>query len=377
MARLAQLRRVLIYFIVCAAALLLLGFAAIHIQQGILRHRAQQLLTDIRSINLRHTTYAEVQPILRRWRGNGFYDRPCTEERCNVKIVIPRMAFSEGAFASTVRNCFRHALVTAGGHPAVVVASISVRRGIVWGKSFSISLQVGPYHAPDTYSEQSYILFAEANSVSRFTFGRLFEQHADYQVGRPGGCEGCMAVWAKFTPYADPSDVSRLMQFNLDCITRWQPCRTQRDIMPAAWAQVEREQQLPYEPPNCTSKAAESAARDSDNAGVIQIVGIGKQQTENRNLVPVSALLLQRLKRAESWPVGTTKETWIVRDYVVHSRSRTNAVVAGTRWILLYDVNLGSVNPHECGIVPLTDANLAFVRRGIAQDYLVAEPQEH
>lgn len=186
-----------------------------------------------------------------------------------------------------------------------------------------------------------------------------------------------MAVWAKFTPYADATDVSRLMQFNLDCITRWHPCRTQQDIMPTVWAQVQREEQLPYEPLDCTAKGVEVAARDAENAAIIQIVGIGKQQPADKDVRPVSALLVQQLKRADSWSMGTMKETWIVRDYVVRcSRSRTDAVDVGSRWILLYNVDLGSVNPHECGIVPLTEANLAVVQKGISQDYLAGEPEQ-
>lgn len=378
MATLKNLRRVLIYSILSVVVFLLLGFAAIHTQQEILRHRTQQLLTDIRTIDLRRTTFTEVQPILRRWRSESHYGQPCSAERCDVTIALPYATFYKSGLVYWSDDWFVHALIRATllarAHPFVAVASVSVRKGIVWGKSFTVGVEVEPSRvASDPYSTYSYMLDGEAESVSRFVFGRVFAQHPDYQVGRPGACTGCLAVWAKFTPYASPADVSRLMQFNLNCITRWHPCRTQRDLMPTAWAQLQREEELPYDPPACTPARAEIAARDAGNAAIIQIASLAKPSEEDRKAIAATARLIEPLKHTGSWKVGTNKQVWIPPAYIASTVS--DALRPGTRWILLFDINLNSVNPHECGVVPLNDKNLALVRKGISQDYLAGDDE--
>lgn len=377
MATLLKLHRVLVYSILSAAALVLLGFVAIHIQQEILRYRAQRLLSDIRSIDLRHTTFAEVQPILRRWRSESHYGRPCSTERCDVTIALPYATFYKNGFVFWVDDWLVHtvlrATLLARAHPFIVVASVSVRKGVVWGKSFSINVVVEHSRKRSSpYPASTYSLVGTAKSVSRFTFGRVFEGHPDYQVGMPGACTGCLEVWLKFTPFANAADVSRLMQFNLDCITRWRPCRAQQDIMPTAWAQLQREKELAYKRPACTLVAAEIAARDAENAATIQIVKVGESLKDERHVIPATAQMLQRLKNGDFWSVGTRREFLIPQDYIV-STPRSISVRAGTRWILLFDVILGGVDAHECGMVPFSNANLALVREGISQDYLAAD----
>jgi hypothetical protein len=57
------------------------------------------------------------------------------------------------------------------------------------------------------------------------------------------GCDGCIIVDVTFAPQANSSDVNRLMQFDLSCLNRWwHPCRTQADVMPAAWQQFLQDQ---------------------------------------------------------------------------------------------------------------------------------------
>jgi hypothetical protein len=119
-----------------------------------------------------------------------------------------------------------------------------MRDGLVWSKGFHVWVET--YGHPVGWSGNwrlEFTLIVSAYSVSRFepAFGGLIDQqlmlHPYYLIGRPCGCTICVAGWTKFTPYAAPADVHRLMQLDLSCLTRWRRCLTQSDIMPVAWAQ--------------------------------------------------------------------------------------------------------------------------------------------
>src|SRR5260370_15832265 len=131
-----------------------------------------------------------------------------------------------------------------GGHPARVTAKILVRDGTVWGKDFSVWIE--SYGHPVGWSgnwRSEFTLIASAYTVSRFErhfFGPIDSQlmlHPYYSIGRPSGCTICVEGWAIFTPYVAPSDVYRLTQMDIYCITRRRTCLYQSDILPVAWAQ--------------------------------------------------------------------------------------------------------------------------------------------
>src|SRR5215471_19939265 len=67
--------------------------------------------------------------------------------------------------------------------------------------------------------------------------------HPNYVVGAfpewenaDTGGSPAVIIWAELSPDANPAEVSRLMQFDLSCLTRLLSCR-ERDLMPAVWAQ--------------------------------------------------------------------------------------------------------------------------------------------
>jgi hypothetical protein len=68
--------------------------------------------------------------------------------------------------------------------------------------------------------------------------------HPNYLVGAfpewqnaDTGGNPAVIVWAELSPGANTPEVSRLMQFDLSCLTRFLSCRG-RDLMPAVWAQT-------------------------------------------------------------------------------------------------------------------------------------------
>jgi hypothetical protein len=135
--------------------------------------------------------------------------------------------------------------VRLGGRLAQVKAFIGMRDGMVWSKTFSIHVEmtVPPFKTDfsecDVYCTSDLAAFAETtvNLAGEYE-PPLSALHATYLI-EGGGGEGWFGgvSWGRvsFTPDASPSDIRRLMQFDLSCLTRWHPCLTRSDIMPSAW----------------------------------------------------------------------------------------------------------------------------------------------
>ena len=209
---------------------------AIQAQQHLLRHRAERLLADIRALNLRQSDWSAAQELMRHWGRWGHYEGSCVEQHCFYEVELLDFAYRHSDLFGGRPWVWRLYLAI-GGRPARVRADWEVEDGRVWGKGFEVFVEVPPQSGQSLGSHFGYTLIATANSVSRFSFPHEPLLHPNYIIGRPGGCEVCLWVYFKFTPYADPADVDRLMSFNLGCLTSWHPCREQGDVMPVAWKQ--------------------------------------------------------------------------------------------------------------------------------------------
>jgi hypothetical protein len=216
--------------------LFLFAIACIQVEQHVLRRQAERLLADVRFLEIHSATLRDVQDLKRKWKALAHFDGNCMEAECTLEISWKDLYFRHIGFFFKTRAL--HAFLLAGGRPELIVARVKVERGLVSGKGFHVVLVAPAFQAP----EIDYGLLADAYSVSEFSKSyRPPPVHPDYIVGKPGGCDGpCREVHFVFSPSANSATISRLMEFDLSCLTRWiHPCRTEGDIMPSAWAQYE------------------------------------------------------------------------------------------------------------------------------------------
>jgi hypothetical protein len=267
MGQLYRLLKLLVVVCLSVCVLVLVLWLGSQIEQRTYRQRVQILLSDVQTIELRKTTWDEAQALLGRWGTDRQYDPHCDSGQCSLQITLDsaayhfvagrnplvklddyfrwkfRLSYNVGPFVRAEFWLFQLYTRT-GGHPAKVVAKVGMRNGVVWSKGISLSIETYAHPADQSGNWLGhYSLIADIHSVSRFghfknpqTDPELLA-HPDYEIGQPGGCEVCVMGWVKFTPYATREDLHRLMQLNLSCLTRWHPCTTQSDIMPAAWSQ--------------------------------------------------------------------------------------------------------------------------------------------
>src|SRR5665811_469688 len=83
-----KFRRILIRTVLSLLVCLMAMAAAIHVQQRVLRSRAQLLLEDIRKLELRKSNWGDAQRVFARWGAWGHYDGACGLSGCKYRIVL-------------------------------------------------------------------------------------------------------------------------------------------------------------------------------------------------------------------------------------------------------------------------------------------------
>ena len=170
-------------------AVLLLTFllaAAIRLDQYILRWRAERLQADIRSLELRKTTYADVRRVIDRWWSVAQLG-PCQSYWCDLELDIENMGYRH-ALLFLNRPWALSIYRRLGGRPASVFSTIRFREGVVWEKgitmhveSNSIEYEGKPFH------------YRLIGNVGPGHLSAISAEHPDYQIFIGGGCTGCQA----------------------------------------------------------------------------------------------------------------------------------------------------------------------------------------
>jgi hypothetical protein len=369
------------YFLLVTFIVLLAAFAVVRTSQLVLRRRAEALFADIRTLELRKSSFEDAQTVIQHWKGMAEFDGPCNQARCFVSIQLTGGGWR---FLETVlpNKIAMRSYTLLGGRPGRATAAIKVLNNVIWSKSYSISLFTPPYG--EHFGGNSYALIGDARTVSSFLPVLSPPlQHPNYLVGRPGGCEGCLEAYAMFTPYADPSDISRLMQFNFACITNWHPCHEPSELMPNAWTEYARESAESPSPPEkttCSQDRVEMLGRDSENVAVADLVSSHPQEFSGEQAEVLTLRLANRLKRSEFWDVGTTREVVAFEGIVAFPDADLSSVlVPGRRFVLMFSKNGRSgekpgIRLDRCGLDLFTEQNLAMIQRRVREDFMAFVP---
>lgn len=403
------LRKYIFALLLSFCAVLSLILVAGQIEQRVFRRRAELLLSQVQSLELRKTSWHDAQVQLQQWSSNRDFDNTCDAHECSLQITLDefifghfvqrnpfvklddyfrwrlKLSYDTGPF-ERMEYALRQAYLRVGGRPARVMAKVGMRDGTVWSKGFYLWIEA--YGHPIGWSgnwRTEFTLIGSAYSVSRFErgFGELVDSqlmlHPYYSIGRPSGCTICVAGWAIFTPFAAPADVYRLMQMDLSCLTRWRHCLTQSDIMPVAWAQYLAERPLLYGSDGelgCSASFLEILGRDSINIAMVEILKQReKVEHQGDGLEEANVRLLKRLKGVADWNVGETRELRL------WGGTGENMKLPAGRQLILFrrrgpSTETWTVSLPTCPITWVTENNLSLIRRGIDQDYSTSDKFE-
>lgn len=235
------------FAIVIAASL-----AVVQVGQHIVRHRAERLLADIRSLQLEKSTWSDAQRLITRWGAWGHYDEKCDASSCEYVISFTDWAGKlPGFYHRQLLYPVVKLAVLLHAHMPYVQTEFKVHDGLVSQVSFLFWTYVPKGYGPGwdgdgpeppgyvEYKSGEYVLMGIAKSSahprSAVYWPNKAEAHPDYFMGPPSGCEGCLGFDTEFTGLVKKEDLDWLMGFDLSCMTRWSPCTVSSDLMPEAW----------------------------------------------------------------------------------------------------------------------------------------------
>jgi hypothetical protein len=364
--RLYVLRRLLLYATLALFTLAVLLAAVIQIQERILRYRAQRLLSDILSIELRYTTFEQVGDLAAKWNGFAGHEVPCSKEHCDfsIELHIPFTSSNARLYWNIAKFYW-----LLGGRPAGVLASINVRNGFVWGERYTMAVAPPPSTYVGSYKLMGELSTVPPTEVARDVWPPL-RRHAEYEIGSPGGCLNCEMIWAHFSPYTDPADIRRISQFNFSCFTALRSCRTKEDIMPVAVKEISEEGYSRA----CDPPIVQILSREADDASVAEILDNRPALANDPDSGQILRVrLVERIKRSNFWEIGAAASLRAAGRDATGPVSDLTKLRPGARVIVLISGRSQSgvvpeIGAEACGVMLYTDANLALARKGAALD---------
>ena len=242
------LRKKIRFLLVVALLLPVAGWLVMEARQWLFRTRAEVLLSDIKSIELSHSSWSDAQKLMTRWGKWGSWSGNCNLEDCSYYILIshfpqvyPDFVFEEGPHIGA------RVLQFVGLRSAVVTARFHVSHGLVTSKGFgmSVALPVDMWITPGG----DFWLRDKNGSLYWPTLDVAFQENPkpestpDQFAEHPnrGFIQRRILLEASFSPEESPEEQAALTDFHFDCITRWRPCTNRREILPRAEEEFEAE----------------------------------------------------------------------------------------------------------------------------------------
>jgi hypothetical protein len=313
---------------------------AIRLDQYVLRWRAERLQSDIRSLELRKSTYADARRFEDRWFDNT-EEKVCRQSWCDLQVFFENTGRRHVDFLANHPAVFAlyHKL---GGRVAGVYSYIQIRDNVLWGKGISLTIETLETESDGRHVE--YQLEASVGTDDRFTW--VSARHPEYQIGRPTGCTGCRLGWVKFTPFADPKDVLRLTDLNFTCLTRWRHCTHQEDILPTAWKELKAENTGDWWVQPCTPAMIRVFSRKTHYIDLAKVIKLDLKEQ------PLPSMTVRRLSR-----VPFELENWWPEFSLF--MDPTSNVRVGDKLLLI-----------EGGWVPATAENMKAARLGASEGWI-------
>jgi len=254
----------------------------------------------------------------------------------------------------------------------------------VWSKGFAVLIDAYQLNTSKIFGntwDGFSTLVAETRSVSRFDIGGAqLALHPDYAIGQPGGCEGCVMGWTKFTAYADPADVRRLTQLDLSRLTRWHSCLNQSDMIAAASSQYSVEHNRGREDrtqATSSSPITEMLGRDSSRIATGNILDYREiVDSDGSRYGRATVRVGKSIQGATDWGMGEIREVRVKlgsKQEYANLRRRAEIVFFG-RWDRSDDMR---PDPgYGCPFILANESNLNLIRAGAARDYAATDDAE-
>jgi hypothetical protein len=376
--------------VIAVSAFILVASVSVYfrIEQYRLRGQAERLLSDVRELELKKATPTDVRLVVGKW-GFEVWQGPgnaCTEDRCIYRLRFMAGPARTNRFADPfIGKPTAHIFDWLGLRPSAIQASVEIRGKTLRSVSFSVDT-LG--RGCDGRGRLDCTLTGYADTKQRGSGWSSHQQadvklrqsllHPNYLVGASRellnpdtGGSPAVVIWAELSPDATTEEVSRLMQFDLSCLTRLRSCR-ERDLMPTVWAQSLEDIRKSQKVLTCTPELSQRVAQLADTIALVRpkTAELSPSLYEGRspqlrdleivNVIKKPAHRSPQLANVDvDQPVMmTTSDTKSPlradQEYVFLLQVR---FTPDTAWMALY----------PCGVLSSNDASLAMVREMAAK----------
>jgi hypothetical protein len=202
--------------------------------------------------------------------------------------------------------------------------------------------------------------------------------HPNYLVGTfpalfnaDTGGSPTVVIWAESSPDANTADVSRLMQFDLSCLTRLRSCK-ERDLMPIVWAQSAEDIRESPKSLTCTLELSKYVAQLADVVTVVRPnkVELGSPRYHGRSPQPRDLEIVNVIRKPEHPRQLAWLDVDVDRPEMMTTADTGSPIRARQEYVFLLQdhstPNIGWIALYPCGALSFNDANLAMVREAAA-----------
>ncbi len=209
-------------FILCVA------WVAGEAAQWLLRWRAEKLLAGVRTLQVNRSTWSDAQQLMQKWSRWTTPKPGCSADDCTVQIslvqTLPPILVSDPGAHNWLPSLADHI----GLRSIAARAGFIVEHGVVTTKYFGEQTTLP---VRDLGSSEGYTPYLSVSSAETSHFREIA---GDSKLPHPNRMaqhlKGYLQV--SFSPDESPAVQSALMDFDLSCITRFQPCNSEADLLP-------------------------------------------------------------------------------------------------------------------------------------------------
>jgi hypothetical protein len=373
--------------VILSAAILVAGVSAyLRIEQYRFRKQAEELLSNVRQLELKKASAADVSLITKRWRFEELQStgKACTDEDCEYyfRLIAPDPLHLYDLINLEKFPTTAQVLAFLGQRPGYIQARLRVHGRVLRSTYFA----VGVLGRQGDSENCTLMGFAGANEDSSFSEHDLPDiklkhslLHPTYLVGTfptmlnvdTFQASPATVIWAEFLPDANNADVSRLMQFDLRCFTTVRRCKD-RDLMPNVWAQSVEDSRESPKNLTCTPELKSRVARLADLVVLVRPKTVALRQSDREGWPPelenveiVSVIRKPKNPHHLPGPLFVAVESPELTTSDTHSPIR-----AGQQYLFLLQHHQyrgsGWIALYPCGILTPSASNLAMVREAAA-----------
>jgi hypothetical protein len=365
------------------AAVVLITSLYIRVEQWRFRHRTEQLLADVRALELGKATADDARRVAHRW---GFGDTApkgkCDDSLCEYSLQLqsPMASIPDYFRASRagenvpLERAVERVLIALGGRPVWVRSFIGVCNGEVHLKGLTLWMATPGPNAQGFVAGSAGTTGRWAlDGINRDRPGKILAgslRHEEYLLGTYtaitnldyGTKQFVPSIWIRFSPNAAAKTVNRLMRLNFSCITRLRSCGP-ADMMPEVWNEIARDEQSPSPNLACSSDLVRRVARIADTIAIVRVDSPELDRPYPSGSFRMSDVSMLKLIRGPEY----FRFGWVQLEdpkLAIPVDDGTKLQAAGQYIFLLHDqsVSIPVVALYPCGILTLNDANLQMVQ---------------